>query len=165
MATQVHGQAEALETMGSNSRQSCWAQWFEPAGTRRMTTGKPFAGLPWSSLVLIFFNLYRIFVLIVFPCPKARYVSENVLRPDRRCSLCASLLSSSFSFSTTVLFLVFYVFRVPLLVLLLFYIRLMVKFPFPVHPEVTPDSVQVPEIVLFFTVPCSVSTLPLGVSD
>jgi hypothetical protein len=104
-------------------------------------------------------------VSIVFSGPKAQYVCENVLRPDRRCSLFSSLLFSSFSFSTTVLFFVFYVFWVPLLVLLLFYIRLMVKFPFPVHPEVTPDSVQVPEIVLFFTIPCSASMLPLGVSD
>jgi len=53
----------------------------------------------------------------------------------------------------------------PLLLLQLFYIRLIVKFPFPVHPEVIPESIQVPEIVLFFTIPCSASVLPLGVSD
>jgi hypothetical protein len=45
------------------------------------------------------------------------------------------------------------------------YIFVIVKFPDPVHPDVTPVRVHVPEIVLFFTVPWRVSTLPLGVPD
>jgi hypothetical protein len=34
-----------------------------------------------------------------------------------------------------------------------------------VHPEVTPVRVQVPVTALFFTVPCNVRVLPLGVPD
>jgi hypothetical protein len=34
-----------------------------------------------------------------------------------------------------------------------YYMRVKVKFPFPVQPEVVPDRLQVPEMVLFFTVP------------
>ena len=33
------------------------------------------------------------------------------------------------------------------------YIFVIVKVPFPVHPDVTPVKVHVPEIVLLFTVP------------
>jgi hypothetical protein len=40
-----------------------------------------------------------------------------------------------------------------------------VKFPEPVHPDVTPVKVHVPVIVLLVSVPARVSTLPLGVPD
>jgi hypothetical protein len=40
-----------------------------------------------------------------------------------------------------------------------------VKFPDPVHPDVTPVNVHVPVTVLFVRVPVRVSTLPLGVAD
>jgi hypothetical protein len=45
------------------------------------------------------------------------------------------------------------------------YIFVIVKVPFPVHPDVTPVKVHVPEIVLLFTLPCRTSVLPLGVPD
>jgi hypothetical protein len=45
------------------------------------------------------------------------------------------------------------------------YIFVIVKFPDPEHPDVTPVKVHVPEIVLFFTVPWRVNTLLLGVPD
>jgi hypothetical protein len=45
------------------------------------------------------------------------------------------------------------------------YIFIIVKFPDPAHPDVTPTRVQVPAIVLSLTVPCTVNTLPLGVPD
>ena len=42
----------------------------------------------------------------------------------------------------------------------------MVKLPEPAHPDVTPVRVQVPEITLLWSVPCSVSRLLLAdVSD
>jgi hypothetical protein len=113
------------------------------------------------------FSCFRVFVfieLIVYSClvcPQAEQVSR---KRSETGSEVFSLLVVSSSSSTTLLLLL----RFPVLLLLLlrmFYIRLIVKFPFPVHPEVTPESSQVPEIVLFFTIPCSASVLPLGVSD
>ena len=45
------------------------------------------------------------------------------------------------------------------------YILFNVKFPDPVHPEVTPVNVHVPVIVLLFTEPFRTSVLPGGVPD
>jgi hypothetical protein len=45
------------------------------------------------------------------------------------------------------------------------YVFVIVKFPDPLHPADTPVKLQVPEIVLFFTVPWSTNALPLGVPD
>jgi hypothetical protein len=45
------------------------------------------------------------------------------------------------------------------------YILFIIKFPDPLQPAVTPVNIQVPEIVLFFTVPWSTNVLPLGVPD
>lgn len=45
------------------------------------------------------------------------------------------------------------------------YILVAVKLPEPVQPELIPVSVQVPVMVLFFTLPCRFKVLPLGFPD
>ncbi len=46
-----------------------------------------------------------------------------------------------------------------------FYALMILKEPLPVHPEVAPERVHVPEITPFFTVPSRVRTFPLGLPD
>jgi hypothetical protein len=45
------------------------------------------------------------------------------------------------------------------------YIFVTTKLPEPEHPELSPTSVQLPVMVLFFTVPCRAKVLPLGLPD
>jgi hypothetical protein len=45
------------------------------------------------------------------------------------------------------------------------YIRVTTKLPEPEHPELTPTSVHLPVMVLFFVVPCRVNVSPLGLPD